>query len=572
MSEETIIEQLSQERKQLQQEGYIPEWFTTHAWQLFKQKYLWDATGVTDTYKRIQKTAAQHAKTKPPKFLGQKSWEELFFRELCAGRIACSTPVLSNMGTEKGCPVSCSGGYIPDSVDGWYSYRHETALLTKYGFGTSGYLGDIRPRGTPISTGGTASGSVPVFQMLVDDMRKIAQGTSRRGAWAGYIEASHGDFWELVEYLESKPDDLNVGWIIDDDFIQRLEDGDKDAHKRWSRIMKVKATTGKGYLFKRDTVNRHNPQMYKDNGITVDASNLCTEITLFSDEENTFTCVLSSLNAQRYDEWEDNDTIFIGTVFLDCVAEEFISIAENIPALWKAVNFTRRSRALGLGVLGFHTYLQQNMIPFEDFQAHMINNNIFKDLHDKSLDASQWMAKEWGEPELCKGYGVRNTHRTAIAPNTSSALLCGGVSQGIEPVVANVFQQGSAAGNLNRINPVFLELMQERGHYNDEEIHEIAMNNGSVQNLDWLTDHEKEVFKTAYEIDQRAILRMASARQPRVCQAQSLNTFFSIDEEEEYISEIHREAMLDPNIKSLYYLRSQQGVQASKGECQQCEG
>lgn len=569
---ESIIVELSKERKELQEQGYIPEWFTTQGWQLFKEKYLYDVNGVTDTFARIAKVAASKAQTEAPDFLGD-TWENLFFREMNEGRLACSTPVLSNTGTPKGNSVSCSGAYIQDSVYGFYDARKETAVLTKNGFGTSAYLGDIRARGSEIKSGGKASGTLPVFQMFVDDMRKIAQGTSRRGAWAGYLDIEHDDFWEVVNYLEQKPDDLNVGWCIRDSFVERLESGEEEALRRWKRMMKVRALTGKGYLFFTDKVNRANPQMYKDKGLEVKASNLCTEITLLSDADHTFTCVLSSMNAARYDEWGVNNTAFISTVFLDCIAEVFIEEGEGIKGIEKAVRFTKKGRALGLGCLGFHTYLQDRMIPFESLEAHMINTEIFKHLHDESLKASQWMAKEWGEPEWCKGYGVRNTHRTAVAPNTSSALLCGGASQGIEPVVANVYKQGSAAGNLVRINPSLLKIMKDRGVYDEETLDRIAIDyQGSVQQEEWLSDEEKVVFKTAYEIDQGAIIRLASTRQKFICQSQSLNLFFSEQEDEEYISAIHKEAILDPNIKSLYYMRSAAGVTASKGECTACEG
>ena len=569
---ESIFEKLSRERKNLQGEGLIPEWFTTHGWQLFKEKYLWEAEGVSDTFRRIADEVASVAPTRPPAFLGSDNWSDLFYGELLNGRGACSTPVLSNTGTNKGCSVSCSGGYVEDSVYGFYKSRLETAVLTKNGFGTSGYLGDIRPRGSEISSGGKASGTLPVLQMFVDDMRKISQGSSRRGAWAGYLPIDHGDFWEVAGYLEHKHDDLNIGWCISDDFISKLESGDDESLRRWKKVMKVRALTGKGYLFMTDKVNRMNPQMYKDLGLEVKASQLCSEVMLYSDEDHTYTCVLSSMNASKYDEWKENNSVFIMTVFLDCVAQLFINQAKDIDGLEKAVLFTEKSRALGLGVLGFHSYLQDRMIPFEGFEAHRVNVEIFKHLHDESLKASQWMAKEWGEPEWCKGYGLRGTHRTAVAPNTSSALLCGGVSQGIEPIVANVYKQGSAAGNMTRINPSLMKFMKERGVYDDETLERIMMNKGSVQQEDWLNEEEKQVFKTAYEIDQGAVLRLANARQPFICQGQSLNLFFSENEDEEYISQIHKEAVLSENIKSVYYMRSAAGVQASKGECEACSG
>lgn len=514
---------------------------------------------------RIAKVAASH--TDNP-----NSWAARFFDVMWNGWLAPSTPVLSNMGTNKGMPVSCSGQVIQDSIDGFYSSYRETALLTKHGFGTSGYLGDIRPRGSVISSGGKASGILPVLEHFVQDMRDVAQGTSRRGAWAGYIPMMSGDFHEAALKLENFPDDLNIGWVVEDAYINALEAGDKEAVRRYQRVMKIRAITGKGYFFKVDEVNRANPQMYKDLGLAVKASNLCTEITLFSDEEHTFTCVLSSMNLEKYDEWKHTDAVFVSTVFLDCVASEFIKLAKGVPGFEKSVRFTEKSRALGLGALGFHTYLQSKMVAIESFEAHMLNIEIFQNIHEEATRATKWMAEAWGEPEWCVGYGVRNTHLIALAPNTSSALICGGVSQGIEPVVANVFNQPTAAGEIYRCNPVLLALAKERVGWSDELVQRLIERDGSVQEEDWLTPEEKMVFRTAFEIDQRALVRLAAARQPYICQAQSLNLFFDADEDEEVISAIHKEALLNPNIKSLYYMRTQAGVKASTGECVACEG
>lgn len=562
---ENIYEKLSAERKELQHHGEIPDWFTTPGYQLFKEKYLWKGQSLKETYQRIATTAAQYTDNKD-------AWAARFFDIMWNGWLACSTPVLSNMGTNKGMAVSCSGQYVSDSIDGFYSAYHQTAMLTKNGFGTSGYLGDIRPRGSVISSGGTASGVLPVIKGFVQDMRDVAQGTSRRGAWAGYLPIDHGDFWEVITYMERYPDDLNLGWVVTNEFIQGLEDGDPECLARYQKSLKVKAVTGKGYYFFVDKVNAHNPAMYKDRSLKVKASNLCTEITLYSNPNLTFTCVLSSMNLAKYDEWKNTDAVFVATVFLDCVAQDFIEKGMDIPGLRKAVDFTRTSRALGLGALGFHTYLQQKMIPIESFEAHLLNMEIFQNIKEESTRASQWMAQEWGEPGLCKGYGVRNSHLLAIAPNTSSALLCGGVSQGIEPIVANIYNQPTSAGELSRVNPVFLQYAKDRGRWNEETIKSVRDNEGSVQHLDWLNDFEKSVFKTAYEVDQSVLIRLAAARQKYVCQAQSINLFFDADEDEERISQIHKEAFLNPNIKSLYYMRTKAGVKASSGECVACEG
>lgn len=563
-----IYEKLSYERKKGQEDGTIPEWMTTAAYQLLKQKYLGDGT-VYDRYRTIADTAANRL----PAYMNRKVWAEKFFQLFWKGWLAASTPVMSNMGTNKGLPVSCSGGYIEDSIDGFYGTLHETAMLTKNGFGTSGYLGDIRPRGSSISIGGTASGVMPVIKDYVQAMRDVAQGVARRGAWAGYLPMNHGDFYEVVTYLRNYPDDMNIGWNIYDKDVELLEAGDQDMGDRFVETLFTKLVTGKGYYFFPDKVNRMSPQMYKDLGLEVKHSNLCTEINLFDDEDHTFTCVLSSMNFAKYDEWKNTDAVFDATVFLDCVAEEFIQRAKSIPKMEKAIRFTEKGRALGLGGLGFHTYLQDRLIDIESFEAHMINLEMFTHLHDESLRASQWMAQELGEPEWCKGYGVRNTHRTAVAPNTSSALICGGVSQGIEPVVANSYIQPSAAGELTRLNPSFLKLCKQKGIEVDKALKDSINDHfGSVQHLEWLSDIEKAAFKTAYEINQMSLIRLAAARQPRICQGQSLNLFFAADEDEEWIMQVHREAFLNPNIKQVYYMRTMAGVQASKGECVACEG
>ena len=563
----SIYEELSDERKELQEIGKLPPWFTTAAWQLLKEKYITETE--PDYYsivKRVSAAAAKH--------MGKDKdhYEKAFFNVIWNGYLALSTPVLANMGTDRGCPVSCSGNYVEDSVYGFYDSQKEVAVLTKNGFGTSSYLGGVRGRGTPISSGGVASGVLPVLRDYVQLSRDVSQGNTRRGAWAGYIELEHKDFWEVAQHLINHPDDCNVGWLVTDDFINRLEGGDEEAIKTYQRALKVKMQTGKGYFVFIDKINRLNPPMYAEHGLTVKASNLCTEITLHSDEFHTFTCVLSSMNLAKYDEWRETDAVQVATVFLDCVAEEFIRIGRGIRGLERAVRFTESGRALGLGTLGFHTYLQQHDIALDSLEAHKINNQIFKGLKNEATKASQWLAKTKGEPKWCKGSGLRNTHLLAVAPNSSSALVCGSVSQGIEPIYQNVFVQGSPAGEINRINPVLLEKLKSTGRYSDELIQKIVKDRGSIQGLDEFTDEEKQVFKTAFEWNQDVLIKLAAARQRYICQAQSLNLFYPSETPEEEISRVHKEAFLNPWIKSLYYLRSEAGVRGSDGECVACEG
>lgn len=880
-----IYESLSQERKELQAKGLLPQWYTTSGYQLLKKKYLSPNETPLERYKTVAATAASY--TEDP-----VKWEAKFFDVMWKGWLSPATPVLSNMGTPKGCSVSCSGQYVGDEIYEFYENLKESAVLSQNGFGTSAYLGDIRHRGSPYKAGGKASGVLPIVKDFVQMSRNISQGSSRRGSVALYLEADHKDALEVMDYASHYPDDLNLGWLLTPEFVKALNDGCEDALKRYQKILKIRSVLGKGYLMKTWTAQEQRPQMYKDLGLDVKASNLCTEIMLYSDKDHSFTCVLSSMNIEHYDEWRDTDAVFTATVFLDCVCQHFIVQGKQIKGLEKAVRFTEKSRALGLGVLGYHTYLQKKRVPFSSPEATLINLEVFKKLHDDSLAASKHMAKALGEPEWCKGYGVRNTHRCvtgdtkiftskgqleikdivgkdvevwngseyskvtpfetgvsdiyrvklsnglyvdctsdhkfliatpkrdtstfgglktievetlglrvgdclpkfetaascsgidlkhaytaglfcgdgsisnaregkyprnelrlygekmklkdfvewksettwggddcvrgylpddllpkfsvphayskvskqawlaglvdsdgssgskgvtitmkdydfakevsllvqslggepvvmentrtggystedniyysvsislhslnivfdefkpkrvkvnvlknktkvgkrhlveivsveklvgqqmtycftepkrglgvfngiltrqcAVAPTMSTSLLVGGVSQGIEPVSMNVYTQVTAGGSVRRINPVLLQIMIERGVYNKEVLKDIEENAGSVQHVKWLNDHEKQVFLTAFEIDQRVILKQASQRQKYICQAQSLNLFFAGDSSEAEISEVTQQFIEDPRLITLYYQRSKTNVKASKGECVAC--
>lgn len=555
---------LSAERKRLQQQGLLPTWYQTGGWGLFKSKYMEGSTSFKNRVEQIAATAAKHA----PK--DGVDWYAKFFEVIWNGWLSPSTPTLANLGTTKGMPVACSGQYIGDSVADFYGELLDTAVLTKNGFGTSGYLGDIRPRGSQIATGGTASGVLPVFQTYVDAMKRVTQGVARRGAWAGYLPIDHPDFNELADWVKNNPDDANVGWTISKDFMESLDSGHPEAIERYQKALKLKMLTGKGYFLFTDKVADARPEMYKAHNLDVKASNLCTEIMLHSGEEETFTCILASMNLEKYDEWKDTDAVFTATVFLDCVVSEFLSMASGKRGFEKAVESTEKSRALGLGVLGWHSLLHKRMIPFESFQARKLNVEIFDGINKKSTEASRYLAGQLGEPAYCKGYGVRNTHRLAVAPTMSTSQLMGGVSQGIEPFIGNVFVQQGAGGETIRVVPELLEIMKREGVYSRETLLEIASHDGSIQHVTWMTDAEKEVFKTAFEIDPYVILNQASERQLYICQGQSINLFFGADDPEEHISAVHKAAFKDPRILSLYYIRTKAGVSASSGECVAC--
>lgn len=559
-------DKLSEERKKLQAEGEMPSFWSTGGWQLFKNKYLYQADTPKQQYTRIAKTLAAH--TPDPDL-----WASKFFDLMWKGWLSPSTPILANTGTARGLPVSCAGSYIGDSINDIYEAKRETAMLTKMGFGTAGYLGDIRCRGTPISTGGTSTGVLPVIEGFQKDMEYVAQGTARRGSWAGYLPIDHGDFDEVCTYLEQQPDGNNIGWCISNDFIKKLEQRDPEALRRYAKALKTKLVSGKGYYFFNDKANDKRPKWYVDQNLYVKASQLCSEIILHSSSEYTYTCVLASMNLVHWDEFKDTDAIFEATVFLDCVCQEFIERAKNIKGLEKAVAATKKGRALGLGVCGFGSYLQSKMIPFESLEAHMWNTEVFSTMQKESIRASEWIASIYGEPEWLKGYGRANSHCLAVAPTKSTALIMGGVSEGINPDTAMVYTQRSAGGEIDRVNPYLLKLMKEKGVYNQKHVEEVRDAMGSVQGVSWLTDEEKAVFKTAFEIDQHVILRLASTRGNFLDQWASLNLFFAAGEKESYVNSVHKQAFLDENILALYYVYSMAGIQASndKNECAACQ-
>lgn len=554
----------SLERKELQSKGLAPKWFTTMGWQLFSQKYLnGDSKTPKDQYQRIAKTLAKKAPKEYPdwwdsnEYFAGKNWEQAFFDIMWDGFLSPSTPLLTNTGTDYGMSVSCSGAYVPDSVLGFYNTRKQNALLTKEGFGTSAYIGDVRPRGSKMKNG-EASGAQPVARMFVTDSMDISQGSNRRGAVSWYYPIDGDDFNELVHYLETFTDGNNAGWCITDNFRDKLLAGDKEAVKRWGQMLSCKGNVGSGYQFFVDKVNRANPPMYKDKGLKVKASNLCSEITLFSDEENTFTCVLSSENLRYWDTRPDN-LAFVGTVFLDCVVSDFVESAKGVEGLEQAVKFTEESRALGYGAMAFHTYLLDNNIVWGSLESQYINELMFSTIKKEATEATKWLAKVMGEPELCKGYGVRNTHLLAVAPTKSTALIVGSVSEGINPQVGFVFTQATPAGEVVRIDPSFLDLLKKKGLYGDEHnkkttdlLNDINAHKGSIQHRPEFTDEEKAVFRTAFEINPYDHLKMVSARQEYICQSQSTNLFLANTSAKD-MSKIYLYALLDKNIKSLYY-------------------
>lgn len=886
---------LSAERKRLQAEGVLPLWYTTAGWQMFKSKYLYQAANVKEQFQRIAFTAASHLP-----LVYKKEAEEKFFNMMWDGVLSCSTPVLSNTGTDRGLPVSCQGADFGDSVIEFFETRKDLAIHTKKGFGTSGYLGDVRPRGSPISTGGTAEGVLPLLTGMTDDNRYISQGNTRRGAFAGYTKLSGGDFDEIVDHVHAFPEDINIGWNVTEEEIQQIFSAkglNREMKRRWAKSLKLKMNKGKGYYLKTTTANKYTTEAIRRAGRPIKASNLCvapetliltdrgyltiedvantlinvwngsewspvtpvktgenqklikvklsngmeldcteyhkfyvqdtyskksirevracdlkdgdklvkletaliegsenlskpyengfytgdgcfvngnsrvylygekkklfdkfagisniydqpkqdriyfnvdglmdkyfvpganytkesrirwfeglsdsdgtvsnngtnkqlqigttnlqfarevqlmlqtlgvqskvtemrqeglydmpandgeggkkeyfcqtsyrilvdsvslyelvrmgynpsrlsvksekpqrhaahfvtvssvtdsgrisdtycftepkrnlgvfngiltgncSEIMLPSDEEYNFVCVLSSMNLIHWDRLKVSDDIFWATVFLACINKEFISKAKGVRGLEKSVKFAEDYAAVGLGALGFHSLLQKSRLPFGSFEAHMLNNEIFDRIEEESERANRWLAEVLGENKFTEGLGVHCAAVRAIAPTKSTANLMAGMSEGINPDASMVFLQSTAAGEVYRINPFLLEIMKERGAYTQAEVDRIGALGGTVQSCDWLTDHEKLVFLTAYEINMLDHLRLCSQRQRRIDQGQSINLFLPGDADPAWIMKVHKYAMLDEYIKSLYYIYSTRMIQGLNKECQAC--
>lgn len=572
---DTKYEQYSNERKRLQSIGEAPEWLSTAGYQLLVDKnYLLQGETPRGAYHRLALRAEElTSHNVSSELFGYPTWYDAFYTALWNGWLSPSTPVLTNLGTDKGHPVSCSGSYPEDSIRGFYETRMELAQLTQRGYGTSVVLDHIRHRGAPISKGGTATGVTQLMNGIVRDMQEVSQGSSRRGSCGQYLDVLHPDFDEVANQLLADDEGLNIGWTMTDSYKEMFQSNPERADNIWKKTLKTKMVKGKGYYFFKDKVNRHRPQMYKDKGFFVNASNLCAEINLFSDKDHSFTCVLSSVNVSKYDEWKETKLLQIASIFLDAIISDMLEKAKSEVGFEKVIAFTEKSRATGLGVLGVSTYYQKQGWVFGDLQSRMFNSSFFKSMQEETLKASKYMAKVVGEPEWLKGYGERWSHRTALPPTMSTSILQGGVSLGIEPVFANVYVHDTAGGAVYRVNPVFLEIMKQHGEYIEEVMTRIANNNGSVQEEEWLSDDEKAVFRTSFEIRQDDILEMASARQPFLCQGQSVNLFFDKSTTEQEISRVHNLAFEDEFIFSLYYIRSLNGVAKHKvTECSACEG
>ena len=533
-------------------EGEAPKlwWKNSESEQILNRGYLLKGETVEGAIDRI--TAAAAKRLFKPEL--QEPFKELIER----GWMSLSSPIWANMGTERGLPISCFNVHIPDSIEGITHKLGEVIMQTKIGGGTSGYFGELRERGSAITDNGKSSGAVSFMELFNSAMNVVSQGSTRRGAFAAYLDIDHPDIEEFlkIKSIGNPIQNLFYGVCVPDYWMQEMIDGDREKRETWAKILESRQEKGLPYVFFSDNVNKNKPQVYKDLGMRINASNLCSEIMLPSSEDESFICCLSSMNLELYDEWKDTEAVKLAIFFLDAVLQEFIEKTEGNHYLASANRFAKRHRALGLGVLGWHSYLQRYMIPFEGMEAKLRTTEIFKYIQDKADRATEELARIYGEPEVLKGYGRRNTTTLAIAPTTSSSAILGQTSPGIEPFASNYYKAGLSKGNFMRKNKYLTKLLREKGLDNEDVWRGIMLNGGSVYHMKELTQEEKDVFKTFKEISQLEIVQQAAIRQKFVDQSQSLNLNIPADLPVRDVNKLMIEAW-QLGVKTLYYQRSQ---------------
>ena len=560
-----------------------PSWGNTDVYKkTISGGYLYRGESPREAYQRVSKTVAYR--------LHKPEMAETFFSYIWNGWLCLASPVLSNTGTDRGLPISCFGIDVADSIQDIGQKNLEMMLLAKHGGGVGIGINQIRPAGATITGNGTSDGVVPFCKIYDSTILATNQGSVRRGAASVNINIDHDDFGEWLEIREPKGDvnrqslNLHQCAIVGDKFMRKLEQGDADARSRWSKLLRKRKATGEPYIMFKGNVNKANPKAYKENGLKVHMTNICSEITLHTDESHSFVCCLSSLNLAKYDEWKDTNLIYDATWFLDGVMEEFIQRAKGLRGFENSVRSAQKGRALGLGVLGWHTYLQEKGIPFEGLLSQFETRKIFSQIKIESERASMALAETYGEPLWCVGTGYRNTHLRAVAPTVSNSKLSGNVSAGIEPWAANVFTEQSAKGTFIRKNPTLVKLLRKHKLNNEEIWSKILADGGSVQDiseLDTITmGHDvpvKEVFKTFKEINQLELVNQAGLRQQYVDQSVSLNLAFPSEATPKWLNKVHFEAW-KKGVKTLYYTRTESVLRgdiaatAMNEDCLACDG
>ena len=552
-----------------------PEWGDTEVYKkTIAGGYLLSGESPKDAYNRVCNTVASR--------LDKPEMAETFFQYIWNGWLCLASPVLSNTGTDRGLPISCFGIDVADSIIDIGQKNLEMMLLAKHGGGVGIGINQIRPAGANIKGNGTSDGVVPFCKIYDSTILATNQGSVRRGAASVNINIEHPDFNDWVEIREPKGDvnrqslNLHQCAVIGDKFMRRLEAGDSKARAKWGKLLQKRKATGEPYVLFKGNTNKNNPKAYKQNALKVHMTNICSEITLHTDENHSFICCLSSLNLAKYDEWKNTNIIYDSIWFLDGVLEEFIQKSKYRKGFENSVRSAEKGRALGLGVLGWHTYLQERGLPFEGLLSQYETRKIFSQIKIESERASMALADTYGEPLWCVGTGMRNTHLRAIAPTVSNSKLSGNVSPGIEPWAANIFTEQSAKGTFIRKNPTLESILEKQGINSKEIWEKILADGGSVQDLKELDADTKEVFKTFKELNQLELVRQAGIRQQYIDQSVSLNLAFPSEATPKWINKVHMDAWRK-GVKTLYYMRTESVLRGdiantAMDDCVACDG
>ena len=553
-----------------------PEWGDTEEYRkTISGGYLLSWETPRAAYERVAATVARR--------LDRPEYAEKFFEYIWNGWLCLASPVLSNTGTDRGMPISCFGIDVADSISDIGTKNLEMMMLAKHGGGVGIGINQIRQSGSKITGNGTSDGVVPFCKIYDSTILATNQGSVRRGAASVNLNIEHGDFLDWLEIREPKGDvnrqslNLHQCAVIGDKFMRQLEAGAPEAREKWGKLLQKRKATGEPYILFKGNTNKANPNAYKQNGLKVHMTNICSEITLHTDETHSFVCCLSSLNLAKYDEWKNTNLIYDATYFLDGVMEEFIQRAKGMKGFENSVRSAVKGRALGLGVLGWHTYLQSNGLAFEAQEAIFKTHEIFGKIKLESERASRQLAIEYGEPLWCVGTGLRNTHLRAVAPTVSNSKLSGNVSAGIEPWAANVFTEQSAKGTFIRKNKQLEKELRKLSMNNKETWNQILEDGGSVQGLD-IPQHIKDVYRTFKEINQLELIKLAGIRQQYIDQSVSLNLAFPSEATPRWLNQVHLEAWR-AGIKTLYYVRTESVLRGDiaaaamdPNACNACDG
>ena len=554
------------------------KWLTEHSRNFLAAGYVPEGTTPEQRIREIADRAE--------KILGIRGYSDKFYNYMSEGFYSLSSPVWSNFGKKRGLPISCFGSNIADDMGNILYTQSEVGMMSKLGGGTSGYFGNIRHRGAAVKNNGNASGAVHIMQLFETMVDVVSQGSVRRGRFSPYLPIEHKDILEFLNIgTEGNPiQDLTHGVSVSNEWMKEMIDGDMEKRNTWAKVLQRRGEIGYPYIFFKDNANNGAPEVYKKNNYSINASNLCTEIMLPTNDKWSFVCCLSSINVLHYEKWKNTDAVETMVFFLDAVISEFVEKLEQYQQsndlddkqtflfMQRAYNFAKQHRALGLGVLGWHSLLQSRMLSFNSQEAFNLNSEIFKLIKEKSYSASKELAKMFGEPDVLKGSGRRNTTLNAIAPTTSSAFILGQVSQGIEPIWSNIYVKDIAKTKTTIKNPFLVSLLEKKGLNNKETWRSIRDRDGSVQHLEFLSKEEKDVFKTYSEIDQMDIIYQAANRQNYIDQGQSVNLMVHPDMSAKEINKLYITAW-KLGLKSLYYQHSMNAAQKfkQKKECASCE-